>query len=57
MIVGNFCTESPFLDGYVPVRIDESTGSVQAEGEIAFSKITELEAILSKFGVVRFWWP
>jgi len=31
----------PFLEGYVPVNIDEKAGRVQPEGDIAFSKTTD----------------
>jgi len=43
MIVGNFskCWPIPFLEGYVPVRMEAKTGSVQPDGDMAVSNETE----------------
>jgi hypothetical protein len=52
MIVGRLSMECRFLDGYVPVSIDAKTGRVQADGDIALSKMMELLDKRSMNGVV-----
>ena len=54
MMVGNSGTyaPAPFFDGYVPVRIEENTGGVHPDGDMASSRMSEWEDNSSMFGVV-----